>query len=123
MNLHLPAMTYIYLASPYSHKDKAVMDDRYNAACRAAASIIAKTRRAVFAPIAHSHPIADWMPLESRVDFEMWMLVDLPILRYAAELWVLRLDGWAESRGVTREREYARSLGIPTFMAEPEHWL
>jgi nucleoside 2-deoxyribosyltransferase len=105
-------MNYIYLASPYSHPDAAVRDARFKAACRKAAEYL-NIGRAVFSPIAHSHPIADHMDEEKRMDFHLWMKADLPLLRFAKELHVLCIDGWRTSRGVTREIEYADQLGIP----------
>lgn len=106
-------MSFIYLASPYSHPDPKMMQRRYDEACRTAARLM-MDGHAVFAPIAHSHPIAGYMHESYRRDFELWMREDLPILRYASALWVLTLPGWEASRGVTREREYADQVGIPT---------
>ena len=47
----------IYLASPYSHRDEAIMEERFRAACRAAAYLM-RRGNVVFAPICHSHSIA-----------------------------------------------------------------
>lgn len=105
-------LSFIYLASPYSHADPAVMVARYEAACKRAAELMTYGH-AVFSPIAHSHPIADHLPPDARTSFEFWMTQDLPLLRYAKELVVLCLDGWKESRGVTREIEFAKALDIP----------
>jgi hypothetical protein len=63
----------------------------------------------VIAPIAHSHPIADFLPIV-RCDHDFWMSQDLPLLRAADSVAVLILEGWRESRGVTRELEFAASL-------------
>jgi hypothetical protein len=49
----------VYLASPYTHADKAVMEDRFRAACRYAACLMRRGIN-VFSPIAHSHPIAQF---------------------------------------------------------------
>ena len=110
-------MNYLYLASPYSHLDPAVREARFHAACRKAASY-ASQGLSVFAPIAHSHPIADHMSERDRLDFDLWMKMDLPILRHASALHVLMLDGWRDSRGVTREIEYAHHVGIPVVYVE-----
>jgi hypothetical protein len=103
---------YVYLASPYSHHDAAVRQERYQAACKKAAQYASKGI-AHFCPIAQSHPVADYMDEAKRMDFELWMKNDLPLLRMAQELHVLCIDGWRSSRGVTREIEYATLLGIP----------
>jgi hypothetical protein len=46
----------IYLASPYSHPNPAVREQRFQAACQAAAALL-RSGQAVFAPIVHSHPL------------------------------------------------------------------
>ena len=73
-------MSFTYLCSPYSHPDAAVREARYVAACRKAAEY-AMRGISVFAPIAHSHPIADYMDERYRMDFDLWMRIDLPLLR------------------------------------------
>lgn len=105
-------MSYIYLASPYSHPDAAVREARFKAACKKAAQYASKGI-AVFSPIAHSHPVADYMNEAARMDFDLWMRIDLPLLRMASELHVLCIEGWRSSRGVTREIEFATQIGIP----------
>ena len=47
----------IYVASPYSHADARVREQRFDAACRAAAALMRDGQR-VFSPVAHSAPIA-----------------------------------------------------------------
>lgn len=106
-----------YLASPYSHPDESVREARFVAACRAAASI-AVTGQSVFAPIAGSHPIAGYMPTNKVCDFDLWMRIDLPILRHAAKLVVLRLEGWDRSPGVAEEMRVARACRIPIAYME-----
>lgn len=105
-------MSFIYIASPYSHPDAAVRQERHVAACKKAAQYAANGIPH-FSPIAQSHPVADYMAEEKRMDFELWMKLDLPLLRMASELHVLCIEGWRSSRGVTREIEYATTLGIP----------
>lgn len=91
------------------------MQQRFEHVCRVAASIMADGH-SVFSPIAHSHPIADYLPPSLRTDFEFWMAEDLPILRFADELQVLTLNGWRESKGIKREMAFAESLGIKTIL-------
>lgn len=112
-------MKLIYLGSPYSHKDLRVMNARYLASCAAAAQLMEKDAVAVFAPIAHSHPISDYMETARRTDFDFWMSQDLPVLERCDELWVLMLDGWKNSRGLTREIEFAHENGIPIVYIDP----
>lgn len=37
------------------------------------------------------------------------------------ELWVLKIDGWEQSKGVSAEIEYAESLNIPIKYKEYEY--
>ncbi len=101
-----------YLASPYSHSSYRVRARRYREVVKTAAALIEQGRR-VFCPIAHSHPIALAISESCAVDFDVWMAIDLPILRHASKLVVLKLPGWDVSRGVAKEIEVAQQLGIP----------
>ena len=44
----------IYLASPYSHPDPSVREQRFQNACRIAAELM-RSGRIVYSPVAHSH--------------------------------------------------------------------
>ena len=112
-------MKYIYLASPYSHPDAEVREARYQAACRKTAQYASKGL-AVFAPIVHSHPLVPYMAAEDCMSFDLWMKMDLPLLKDAAELHVLCIEGWRTSKGVAREIEFATSLGIPLKQVFPD---
>ena len=105
-------MKYVYLASPYSHPDATVREARYAAACKKAAQYTSKGQ-AVFAPIVHSHPLVPYMDPNDCMNFDLWMKLDLPLLKDAQELHVLCIDGWRDSRGVKREIEFAEQCGIP----------
>lgn len=105
-------MTYIYLASPYSHPDASMREKRWKQACIKAAQYVSRGIP-VFSPIAHTHFLADYLDESARMSFELWMKMDLPLLRPASELHVLCIEGWRTSRGVTREIEYADHVGIP----------
>ena len=111
-------MSFIYLASPYSHPHADIRQSRFEAACKKAAEYI-REGVAVFAPIPHSHPIADHMAEHDRMNFDLWMDADLPILRMAKEVHVLMLDGWRESKGVAREIQYAQQALIPVKYVHP----
>jgi len=99
----------IYLASPYSHPDAAVVERRFEAACQAAAALI-RQGKTVFSPIAHSHSICRYgLP----GDWRFWQRQDLEYLDACDEVVVLKLEGWQESRGVQAEIAAARALGKP----------
>lgn len=105
-------MKFIYLASPYSHPDHEVREGRYRDACRKAAQYV-KKGIAVFSPIAHSHPMVPYLDAKQCLDFDLWMQMDLPLLKNADELHILCIEGWRASRGVARETEFAMQLNIP----------
>ena len=111
----------IYLATPYSHPDPAVREQRFQVVNRAASSL---KRRGfhVFSPISHSHPIAlaGGLPL----DWEYWAEDACTMLSACDAVIVLKQDGWPESVGVKAEIEIAEGIGIRIdyIDVEPE-WL
>ena len=104
-------MSFIYLASPYTHHDPDVMEARYLAAVKAAARLM-EEGRVIFCPIAHSHPI-EVLGMSMIETGAFWKKQDIAILRHASELMVLCLDGWRESSGIQWEIETAGQLHIP----------
>ena len=106
----------IYLASPYSHPDAAVREQRFHAACRAAAALL-RAGRAVFSPVVHGHPlVAHGLP----TDWPFWQQFGRAFLSRCDELVILTLDGWRESDGVREEVRLARDLGKPILFLGPE---
>ena len=118
----MTAPGFIYLASPYSHPDLNVMIERWDKACRAAAHIIERDRRSVFCPVAHSHPLSLYMSPEACRDHDLWMAVDLPILRHAEKLLVLMLEDWRSSRGIADEVACALDCLVPIEFINPVDW-
>jgi len=99
----------IYLASPYSHSDPAVRDQRFLAACRATAELM-RDGHTVFSPVLIGHPLAsEGLP----GDWEFWEPHDREQLGQASALVVLMLPGWEESVGVQAEITIARAIGLP----------
>lgn len=106
-----------YLASPYSHPDRAVRVARFEAAARAAARL-ASDGEIVFCPIAMSHPMAEAGELPG--EWEFWERFDRAHLSVSRRIVVLTLDGWRESVGVQAEIVIAQELGLPVDYMEPE---
>jgi len=111
-------MSFIYLASPYTHKNRETVIWRYERVLREAAKMM-EQGHTVFCPIGHSHPIEQMMTKRQGHDF--WMKQDIAILRHAESLAVLMLDGWEKSKGMAQEIDFARQAGIPiTYIGDSE---
>lgn len=104
----------LYLATPYSHPELAVMQSRFESACDAAAKLM-NLGYEVFCPIAHSHPIADYLDPSLRTSFDFWMRQDKAVLKHCDALIVYQMDGWNTSRGVMAEIAFALTNGIKVY--------
>lgn len=104
----------IYLASPYSHEDPAVVMRRFIQTERATA-IWLKEGHPVFSPIVMTHQISYKydMPKEAG---PFWWEHNQKWLAASERLWMLQLGGWMDSKGMKMEFEYAAHLGIPIHM-------
>ncbi len=96
----------IYLASPYSHPDEAVREQRYELACEATATLL-KLGLVVFSPIVHGHPLVKY---GLATGFAGWEEIDREYISRCDELVVLMIDGWRESEGVRAEVEVAHEF-------------
>lgn len=105
----------IYLASPYSHPDPAIRQQRYEAVCIAAAALM-RNGVYVFSPIAHSHGIAAH---GLGLDWAAWAKYDRDMLGRCDALWVLILDGWDASTGIAGEIEIAAEFVKPVRYLTP----
>jgi hypothetical protein len=106
-----------YLAAPYTDPDSAVMEQRFDSVCRVAGKLMAGGM-VVFCPVAHTHPIA--VRCELPRDWGFWRRYDEVMLEQAGKVVVVKMPGWAESKGVNAEIEIAERLGIPVeFMEWP----
>jgi hypothetical protein len=110
-------MELLYLASPYSHVNPIVRQQRFEAVCRVAGRLMHEGK-CVFSPIAHSHPIEQHFEDGSIEGHDFWLKQDFAVLSRCSRLVVVTLDGWEASRGVAAEIQYAHERGIPLeFMA------
>lgn len=106
----------IYLASPYSDPDPAVVLFRYLETRRYTAKRIVEGVP-LFSPIVHCHELAVNHDLPK--DFAFWQTYNEAILRRALALAVLQLDGWENSKGVRGEIEFAQKYNIPVSYVDP----
>ncbi len=102
----------VYLASPYTNADKAVEEQRFIAATKACGWLMNNHPeiQMFYSPIAHTHPIAQVCTLPGVWQF--WATADECILSRCSEIWVLAIDGWKKSTGVTAEIKIAQRLGL-----------
>ena len=108
----------IYLASPYSHPEPAVMELRYRAVCRCAGRLM-REGHIVFSPIAHSHSIAKECGIPPDLGF--WMRQDEPMIGLASELWIYTIPGWKTSLGVLEELRIAYDMfDLPIKKCPPD---
>ena len=104
-----------YIASPYSHTDPSVMRSRLEEAERIGAYFQEKYGYAFIHPIVTSARLAA-VNNNLQGSFKFWENIDLTFISACDEVWVLCLDGWNASIGVTAEIAYAESpISMPTY--------
>lgn len=107
----------IYLAGPYSHKDRSIMEDRElkHAQCAVA---LKKQGLSIYAPIPETTALAKLAGLTG-TSWEDWREHDLNLLGRCDEIMVMLIPGWKESLGVRGEVKFALKNNIPiTFVSE-----
>jgi hypothetical protein len=107
-------MKKIYLATPYTGTPEQE-EERFQEACDIAGQLIRQGAH-VFSPIAHSHPIATRSKLP--IDHGFWIDFNRSWLEWADEVYVAKMRGWEQSRGVQWEVLYAREAGKPVKFLE-----
>lgn len=95
----------IYLASPYSHSNPLIQEQRFLEVASAAAQLIHEGLP-VYSPIAHWHTIARLS--EKPISHEQFIHIDFQLIDVCSELIVLAIPGYEQSNGVQAEIEYAR---------------
>ena len=115
-------MSYSYLASPYTNPDdltdRLYCELRFAEACAAAAKLMTRGEN-IFCPIAHSHPIAAYLPADLLCDHQFWLAQDFALLEKAERLIVLKMHQWERSYGIMQETMFAKKHGIPITYLDP----
>ena len=99
----------IYLASPYNHPDKAIMDSNFDIVTAKAAELVAQGY-VVFSPITYGHTLVQYRQMTTNQEF--WMGFCLTFLEKSEELYVYMMPGWDKSKGVAEEIEFAKNNNI-----------
>lgn len=103
-----------YLACPFAHKDKDIMKLRLDIVTKVSAKLH-EEGRFVFSPLTHNNPLID---LGVEQSWEKWQSFDLSMLMKCDALYVLKLEGWQESKGVQHEIKTALTYGLPILELE-----
>lgn len=111
----------IYIASPYIHKDLAVVQDRARAVAKYAAHLMA-TGQTCYSPITHGHAIQEYLPENLRGDHKFWLTHDFPFLSKCTAYHLLALDGWEDSKGCRWEYETAKAFKLPALIVTPDSY-
>lgn len=106
----------VYVASPYSHPDSQVRQDRYREVSHVAAGLVAGGEIAV-SPITYGHTLLDFHDMPG--DWEFWQAFCISLLAKCQKMLVVKMDGWQESRGVQAEIAYAKANRIEVEYIEP----
>lgn len=113
-----------YFASPYSCYDDdpevvaRILDARFRQVSMDAADLMRMGFR-LFAPISHTHPIAEFGNLDHG-DHTIWLPADRVIHSRCDGVIVDMIPGWRESHGVTEELKWAREESKSILLYEPK---
>ena len=99
----------IYFASPYSHVDASVVEERVQKTSELVAKLTSDGN-VVISPIVYGHNLLKFHDMPS--DWEFWKNFCQTFLRKSDEVIVYMLDGWDKSTGVLSEIELAKQLNI-----------
>lgn len=100
----------IYLASPYSHPDPYLREERYLRAMHALGYLLSKKQWA-YSPIVHCHELKKVSELPP--GYKFWLEFDRHVIKRCDKVTVLRIEGFAQSKGVAAEIAFAEEQGIP----------
>ena len=101
----------MYVASPYSHPERQIERARYISVMEFMTWLTRHSDVVPFSPILHCHDWADLSDLPK--DAAWWRKQNSCMLRNASGMYILLIEGWEESTGVTQERQLARDLALP----------
>ena len=105
-----------YIATPYT-KYRRGLWAAYRMACAQTAFLMSHGVPA-FSPIAHTHGVSRWGCLGEQ-PHGYWIAIDVPMMRAAHGLIVVRADGWDQSAGVSQEIAEFLAAGKPVLFMDP----
>ena len=108
-----PLRSCYYIASPYDHPDPAVMAQRVENVTKAVLHIIENwTHINPFSPVIYTSQLVE---AGLKTPKEGWYHFDLSNLKKADALFILELDGWQASTGISIEIGFALGQGLPIY--------
>lgn len=112
-------MKLIYLSAPYTTGPD-TPEKRQSDIDNAAAWLMKNTDVYIFSPISYEQPLKNvyggwFFPGDQQSEWEFWKPRDAEMVSRCDELWVLCLNNWEASRGVTYEVGLARKLNKPIW--------
>lgn len=109
---------FIYIASPYTHPDRAKEEHRYQQVMWYVLGLL-KNKNWCYSPILHCHELTKRFQLPG--DAQYWLDYNYAMLRAAKQLHVLCLPGWNQSLGVAGEIAFWRNaMEKPVQFIEPD---
>ncbi len=105
-------MSFWYLASPYRSYPGS-RDEAHDAVCVVAGQLI-DLGLEVYSPIAHSHTIANSV-FRADPHSSFWLNRQVPFLRAASGILVVKMPGWTDSKGVAFELDFTRLNAKPCY--------
>lgn len=109
-----------YLAIPYTHEDKYVMDWRAEVSDFVCSELM-KEGRIIYAPISSCHHIAKKYGLPR--NWEFWAKLDTAFIKASEKIIVITLPGWKTSTGVNAEIKIAEENNIEIEYLDPAEYL
>lgn len=110
----------IYLASPYSHISPAVVDERVHQTFCATAFLIGRGL-VIFSPIVYAHEMA--LRFHMPTDAAFWERFNREMQQRCDEFYILCLEGWINSVGLSREQCLAEDLNQPISYVTMERFI
>lgn len=109
----------IYLASPYSHPNPKIQEDRYEEIAKMV-SKLTKQGLIVFSPIFTGHNMLKYEKMPG--DWSFWQTYCISFLVKCDEMWIYGIDGWGDSKGIEAEKKIAKDNKIPIKFLSRFHY-
>lgn len=107
----------IYIAAPYSSPIEGLQEQRFQKT-RDFVKHLMSTGYMVYSPVVYTHRLAGELNLPGDADY--WHQFNVEFLKNALQIFLLRLPGWDQSKGVRMELNIAKILGIPVIHFDTE---